>query len=64
MKTAGARSAKPLLPESGVNMKRREFLRLSLLSLLAGLFSKKVWAGKKPEEKLRKAMFWRKLDKE
>jgi hypothetical protein len=52
------------LPEYGVKMKRRDFLRLSLLSILAGMFSKKVMAEKKPEQKLKKAMFWRKLDEE
>jgi hypothetical protein len=45
-------------------MKRRDFLRLSLLSMLAVIFSKKAMAAKKPEQKLKKAMFWRKLDEE
>jgi hypothetical protein len=55
----------PQFPEYGVDdMKRRDFLRLSLLSVLAGIFGKKVMAAKKPEQKLKEAMFWRKLDEE
>jgi len=45
-------------------MKRRDFLRLSLLSVLAVMFNKKALAEKKPEQKLKEAMFWRKLDEE
>jgi hypothetical protein len=43
-------------------MKRRDFLRLFLLGGIFSLFSKKVKAEKKPENKLKEAMFWKRLD--
>ena len=46
----------------GVNVKRRDFLRLFLLGGIFSLFGKKVKAEKKPENKLKEAMFWRRLD--
>lgn len=49
----------------GVNMmKRRDFLRILLFGGILSLFGKKVKAEKKPENNLREAMFWRKLDNE
>ena len=46
----------------GNKMKRRDFLRLFLLGGIFSLFSKKVKAEKKPENKLKEAMFWKRLD--
>ena len=49
----------------GVNMiTRRKFLRLVLLGGLFSLFTKKAKAEKKPENKLKEAMFWRSVDSE
>lgn len=45
-------------------MKRRDFLRIALLSVIFSLFVKKVKADKKPEQPLKEAMFWRRLDDE
>ncbi|MFA4920262.1 MAG: hypothetical protein WC581_13595 [Thermodesulfovibrionales bacterium] len=45
-------------------MKRRDFLRIALLSVIFSLFGKKVKAEKKPEQPLKEAMFWRRLDDE
>ena len=42
-------------------MKRRDFLRILLLGIFS-LFAKKAKAEKKPENNLKEAMFWRKLD--
>jgi hypothetical protein len=44
------------------SMNRRDFLRIFLLGGIIALFSKKVMAEKKPENNLKEAMFWRKLD--
>ena len=43
-------------------MKRRDFLKFFLLGGIFSLFSKKVKAEKKPENKLKEAMFWKRLD--
>ncbi len=43
-------------------MKRRDFLKFFLLGGFFGLFGKKVKAEEKPENKLKEAMFWRRLD--
>ncbi|OGW48250.1 MAG: hypothetical protein A2Y66_02720 [Nitrospirae bacterium RBG_13_41_22] len=49
----------------GVNMmNRRKFLKLIVLGGIFSLFSRKVEAERKPEQKLKEAMFWRKLDNE
>jgi hypothetical protein len=45
-------------------MKRRDFLKIALLSAIFSLFGKKVKAEEKPEQPLKEAMFWRKLDDE
>jgi hypothetical protein len=45
-------------------MKRRDFLRTALLTFIFSLFGKKVRADKKPEQPLKEAMFWRRLDDE
>jgi hypothetical protein len=45
-------------------MKRRDFLRIALLSVIFSLFGKKAKAEKKPEQPLKEAMFWRRLDYE
>jgi hypothetical protein len=45
-------------------MKRRDFLRIALLSAIFSLFGKNVMAEKKPEQPLKEAMFWRRLDDE
>lgn len=45
-------------------MKRRDFLRLFLFGGIFSLFGKKVSAEKRPEKKLKEAMFWRKLGNE
>lgn len=59
---ASANSAALPLQEFGVNMmKRRDFLRILLLGIFS-LFAKKAKAEKKPENNLKEAMFWRKLD--
>jgi hypothetical protein len=42
-------------------MKRRDFLQLLLLGIFT-LFGRKAKAGKKPENTLKEAMFWRKVD--
>lgn len=42
-------------------MTRRDFLRLFLLGGIFSLFDKKVRAEKRPEKKLKEAMFWRKI---
>lgn len=42
-------------------MKRRDFMKIFLLGIFS-LFTKKVNAEKKPENKLKEAMFWRKID--
>jgi hypothetical protein len=46
----------------GKMMKRRDFLKFFLLGGIFSLFGKKVKAEKKPENKLKEAMFWRRLD--
>jgi hypothetical protein len=43
-------------------MKRRDFLRVFLLGGVFTFLSRKVRAEQKPEEKLKKAMFWRRRD--
>jgi len=43
-------------------LKRRDFLRVFLLGGIFSLLSRKVEAGQRPEEKLKKAMFWRRRD--
>lgn len=43
-------------------MNRRDFLRIFLLGGISTLFAKKVMAEKEPENNLKEAMFWRKLD--
>jgi hypothetical protein len=51
------------LKAMGTNMiQRRDFLRTILLGTFFSFFSKKIKAEKKPEEKLKKAMFWKRLD--
>jgi len=57
---------KNLFNSIGVDMKRREFLRILLLGGIFGLFARKVKAGKKDEDtdSLKEAMFWRRLDDE
>jgi hypothetical protein len=47
-----------------LNMERREFLRIGLISLILSLFGKRIKAEEKPEEALKEAMFWRSLDDE
>ncbi len=50
----------------GVDMKRRDFLKIFLLGGIFSLFSRKVGAEnkaeKKQEHKLKEAMFWKRLD--
>jgi hypothetical protein len=59
---ANAGSAESLFPVCGVKMmKRRDFLQLLLLGIFT-LFGRKAKAGKKPENTLKEAMFWRKVD--
>ena len=41
---------------------RRNFLRLLCMGTFFSLFSRKVKAEGKKEEKLKEAMFWRRLD--
>jgi hypothetical protein len=43
-------------------MKRRDFLRVFLLGGVFTFLRRKVKAEQKPEEKLKKAMFWRRRD--
>jgi hypothetical protein len=47
-------------------MNRRDFLRMLLLGGIFSLFTKKIMAEKKPEtkseNKLKEAMFWKRLD--
>ena len=43
-------------------VKRRDFLRVFLLGGIFSLLSRKVGADQRPEERLKKAMFWRRLD--
>ncbi|MEW6569866.1 MAG: hypothetical protein AB1390_01630 [Nitrospirota bacterium] len=43
-------------------MKRRDFLKFFLMGGFFTFFTRKVNAGKNNEEKLKKAMFWRRLD--
>jgi hypothetical protein len=47
-------------------MKRRDFLRMLLLGAVFSLFGRKVKAEKKNKEtdRLKEAMFWRRLDDE
>jgi hypothetical protein len=47
-------------------MKRREFMRLLLLGGIFGLFGRKVKAENKSKDpnRLKEAMFWRRLDDE
>lgn len=60
-----ADSAALPFPVYGVDMMtRRDFLRLFLFGGIFSLFGKKVRAEKKPEKKLKEAMFWRKLGNE
>jgi hypothetical protein len=43
-------------------VKRRDFLRVFLLGGIFSLLCRKVGAEQRPEENLKKAMFWRRLD--
>lgn len=43
-------------------LKRRDFLCMFLLGGVFSFFSRKVQAEQKPEEKLKEAMFWHRLD--
>jgi hypothetical protein len=43
-------------------MKRREFLKLFISGAFFALFSKKAKAEEKSEDKLKEAMFWRRVD--
>ncbi len=43
-------------------LKRRDFLRVFLLGGIFSFFSRKVQAEQKPEENLKEAMFWHRLD--
>lgn len=43
-------------------MNRRDFLRIFLLGGFISLFAEKVKAEKEPDNNLKEAMFWRKLD--
>jgi len=45
-----------------LNMERRKFLRIGLISFILSLFGKRIKAEDKPEETLKEAMFWRTLD--
>jgi hypothetical protein len=47
-----------------LNMERRKFLRIGLISFILSLFGKRIKAEEKPEETLKEAMFWRSLDDE
>ena len=55
---------KNLFDPTGVDMKRREFLRTLLLGIALSLFGKKVKAEKKDDDAngVKEAMFWRRLD--
>jgi hypothetical protein len=56
---------KNLFDLTGVDMKRREFLRLLLLSGILSLFGMKVKAVKDGDtDGVKEAMFWRRLDNE
>jgi len=57
---------KNLFGLTGVDMKRREFLRLLLLGTVFSLFGKKVKADKEDDDTIggKEAMFWRRLDDE
>jgi hypothetical protein len=56
---------KNLFDLTGVDMKRREFLRLLLLSGVLSLFGMKVKAVKAEDtDGMKEAMFWRRLDNE
>jgi hypothetical protein len=55
---------KNLFDLTGVDMKRREFLRLLLLSGVLSLFGMKVKAVKAEDtDGVKEAMFWRRLDR-
>jgi hypothetical protein len=43
-------------------MRRREFLKLLLLSGFVSLLTNQVNAEKKPERPLKQAMFWKRVD--
>lgn len=43
-------------------LKRRDFLRVFLLGGIFSFFGRKIQAEQKPEEKLKEAMFWHRLD--
>jgi hypothetical protein len=55
-------AALPLQEYGADSMKRRDFLRTLLLGVFFILSGKKVRAEKKPENNLKEAMFWRKID--
>jgi len=57
---------KNLFDTTGVDMKRREFLRLLLFGTVFGLFGEKVRAEKRDDDTngVKEAMFWRRLDNE
>jgi hypothetical protein len=56
---------KNLFDSTGVDMKRREFLRLLLLGGILSLFGKKVKAEKDEDTNgVKEAMFWRSLGDE
>jgi hypothetical protein len=56
---------KSLFDLTGVDMKRREFLRLLLLGGLLSLFGGEAKAAKDEDiEGVKEAMFWRRLDDE
>ena len=56
---------KNLFDSTGVDMKRREFLRLLLLGGILSLFGKRVEAEKVEDtDGVKEAMFWRRLDDE
>jgi hypothetical protein len=56
---------KNLFDSAGVDMKRREFLRLLLLGGILSLFGKKVKAEKDEDTNgVKEAMFWRSLGDE
>jgi hypothetical protein len=56
----------PFDTSTGVDMKRREFLRLLLLGGILSLLGRKAKAEKKNEDTngVKEAMFWRRLDDE
>jgi len=55
-------AAQPSQGYGADNMKRRDFLRKLLFGGIFILFGKKVGAEKKPENNLKEAMFWRKIE--